>query len=303
MKKVLVILCLMLVLSGCETAFKKANHQVKTIENIDLEVNEVYNTCEWIEKVDDTLITKEMIKDNKIILDGFDVTCDNNYLVENIGENKISYDIEGTPFTMTLIAKDTKAPTITANDSYEVEAGNDYFNIADLVIVNDNYDSKDDLDITYDMGDFDPTKEGEYKISIVAIDTSGNEASKNTTIKVIPKEKEVVKVEVPVYVGGSGSNSSSSSKPSGSGSSGSSSGGSTSKPSQPSNDPYISGVHDVSVPLGSSINEIVRQLSGIRASSSVTIDYSSVNTTAKGTYVVYYYGADGASAKATVTIY
>jgi hypothetical protein len=68
-------------------------------------------------------------------------------------------------------------------------------------------------------------------------------------------------------------------------------------------DPYISGVHDISVSVGTDYNTMVASLiSGVTGSGYVSCDYSSVNLTVAGTYPVYWSSDDGASATSYVTV-
>ena len=79
------------------------------------------------------------------------------------------------------------------------------------------------------------------------------------------------------------------------GSSGSSGGGGA---------PYISGVHNISVPVGSSLSEVSsRLISGVSGSGFVSCDFSGVNTTAPGSYTVTFSSSDGVTKYATVTVY
>lgn len=68
--------------------------------------------------------------------------------------------------------------------------------------------------------------------------------------------------------------------------------------------PYISGVHNVSVPVGSSLSEVSsRLISGVSGSGYVSCDFSGVNTTAPGSYTVTFSSSDGVTKYATVTVY
>ena len=75
---------------------------------------------------------------------------------------------------------DTTKPEIKCEDKIEVYAG-DKVDINELGTITDN--SKEDIkpEIT---GEYDLTKEGEYKITIKAKDSSGNEATKDITLVV-----------------------------------------------------------------------------------------------------------------------
>lgn len=80
----------------------------------------------------------------------------------------------------------------------------------------------------------------------------------------------------------------------------------TSKPTaKPTEKPkaYINGVHNISVPKGTSQQTIMKKLmSGVTGSGSVWLDCSEVNTTKAGTYKVYFESDDGVKKTATVTI-
>lgn len=80
----------------------------------------------------------------------------------------------------------------------------------------------------------------------------------------------------------------------------------TSKPTaKPTEKPkaYINGVHNISVPKGTSQQTIMKKLmSGVTGSGSVWLDCSEVNTTKAGTYTVYFESDDGVKKTATVTI-
>lgn len=66
---------------------------------------------------------------------------------------------------------------------------------------------------------------------------------------------------------------------------------------------YINGVHNISVPKGTSQQTIMKKLmSGVTGSGSVWLDCSEVNTTKAGTYKVYFESDDGVKKTATVTI-
>lgn len=304
-KGIYTIIPLILILSGCSGLVLKTKHIIETKENIDLEVNKSYDSCKWIEKVDGIEISQDMIGNGFIkVSDDLTIICNSVFVPEAIGENKVKYIIDDSDFTMTLIAKDKTPPSIIMDDVYEVQTGNDYFDIEKIAKISDNYDDLKDLKIRYDS-DYKKDEEGEYRLSVEVTDKSGNTSKKEATIKVIPKEKEIIKV--PVYIDGESNNSS---KPSGSSSSSSgsssSTGSSTGNQSEPekTSESFLSGVRDISVPLGTSISDIVFKLStGITSSSDVSINYANVNTTARGEYTVVYTNTEGIKKSCVVTIY
>ena len=282
-------------------------------ENLEVEVGKTYNTCEFIETIDDEKLSTAAIASGKIEFGEEVMECDPHFIAQSTDLNEVSYIIVSKTYKIKIKGKDTTAPVITTSkDEYEVEEDNEYFDYKSLFEVKDNYD-KDPV-VSYDT-DLDLEKIGNYKVTAIAKDKNGNASEKTITVSVVEKEKEIVEVEVPSHSGGSlpssssgGSSSSKpsggnsgSSKPSSESSSGSSSGSSSQKPS--SSSPYISGVRNITIAKGSSMSDMIYELTrNISASSSVTVDYTRVNLSVAGSYPVYYYGQDGASASCTVTV-
>lgn len=79
----------------------------------------------------------------------------------------------------------------------------------------------------------------------------------------------------------------------------------TKKPATPTPKPkaYINGVHNISVPVGTSQGTIMKQLmKGVSGSGQIWLDCSNVNTTVAGSYKVYFESDDGVTKTATVTV-
>ena len=71
------------------------------------------------------------------------------------------------------------------------------------------------------------------------------------------------------------------------------------KPSQP----YINGVHDITVKIGISFQDFVQQLTaGVQGSGYVSVNYSQVNLTIPGKYTVTFTSDDGVTKTCTVTV-
>lgn len=90
---------------------------------------------------------------------------------------------------VTLVVKDTKAPEIKGYKNIEVLAYEAEPNILEGITVSDN--SKEEIEVTVD-GNYNNEKVGEYILSLVAIDSSGNEARKK--IKLTVKENPNVTI-------------------------------------------------------------------------------------------------------------
>ncbi len=321
MKKAIALAGLLL----CSCSFRR--HEIVFDEPGTLRVNEKYNACEFVKSVDGKMISNEMIQDGKIVVsDDLYISCNGSFSPEKIGEHLLEYMINGSQnesFSVNVV--DDIAPEIAVKkESYEVEEGNDYFDINNEVSFSDNYDREflHSLDHSIDINTV-----GEYEVIAYARDSSGNEAKKIIPVKVVEKQKEIETVYVhssssgansPAVAGQnqpSSSTSHSNSEAEGHSSSGGSSSSDTSSSASPSAAPAlppaeaesapsgISGVHSISVPVGTDFNSIYFQLSDISCSSSVSIDASEVNTSVPGSYTVYYYAADGSSASCTVSVY
>jgi len=308
---------LLVFLSGCSLK----RHTLSFNSPGNLRVNESYNACEFVEKIDDTLISKDMLQEGRIAVnERLSISCSSSFIPEKIGDHLLEYRINDSQIeSLSVTVVDDIAPVIfSKKDLYEVEEGNIYFDINNEVSFSDNYDE----DFLHSLDhDIRIDEVGEYEVKAYARDSSGNEARKTITVRVIEKEKEVETIYVSTP-GSANSHSSSSAgqsqSASGNNSSSSSSmqtetAPSTSTPSpSPSPTPTpepapvsagISGVHNISVPVGTDFNALYFELSDISASSSVSIDASEVNTSAPGTYTVYYSASDGSTASCSVTVY
>lgn len=313
MKKTLFLL--LVLLTGCSLK----RHALSFNSPGNLRVNESYNACSFVEKVDDIPVSKDMLQEGRIVVsERLFISCNSSFVAEKIGDHLLEYRINDSQSeTFSVAVVDDIAPVISSKkDLYEVEEGNIYFDINNEVSFSDNYDE----DFLHSLDhNINIDEAGEYEVKAYARDSSGNETRKTITVKVIEKEKEVETI----YVNNPGSSASSShtsttvnqshSNPENSSSSVQTQTSSEPAPS-PSPNPAptpepspaqagISGVHNISVPVGTDFNTLYFELSNISASSSVSIDASEVNTSAPGTYTVYYSAADGSSASCSVTVY
>lgn len=310
MKK-LILLCFIL-LAGCSIERKRHTFE---FYNYPIEVNTEINTCKYVKSIDGIEITDELIKDHQIILNEKDIIDCTEFSPEETGQFIFSYRYDRNRVTVTVRVVDTTEPTIyTAKDIYEVEVNNDYFDIKNEVKISDNYDKEFFSEIHHSI---DLSKEDEYEVLIKAKDNSGNQSTKKVIVKVIPKEKEIIEVPKHVEAINNGSNgvkeankknesSNNYNPPVNTDNSNHQQAPNNNvpqpQPQQPSGQ-FINGVHDITIPIDSDLNDMVFQItSGISASGSLTVDYSSVNLSVAGQYVVFYYSSDGASASSIVNV-
>lgn len=258
---------------------------------------------EYEVSVGENIDLSKMIADN--LSDSVKVEFPSEVDTTKIGEYNLVFKSSNTlnsiEKTMLLKVVDKKSPFLElSSDTIVIDRDkvNEIDVKAQLKDYGDNYDNKESLIVEYPEN-VDFSKEQVdlvYKVS----DSSGNSDSK--TLRVFIKEKvepsvvEVVK-EVPTVVQNNSQNTQQSNTQQNSSSFNSSF--SVSR----SSSPYISGVKNHTVKVGTNFNTFVNMVSnGVMGSGYVSVNYSSVNLTKAGTYKVYYSGSDGASVTSTITV-
>ena len=174
MKNILkIFICLfgVVILTGC-------GNDIEVVKNTTLEINDDISISSLIKAKDNITISNKDEKVNTTSLGKKKVTI--KYYFNNDKNKTIKkYDFE-------VEIKDTKKPDITCEDVITTYVGQN-FKIEDYAKVNDN--SKETIVPVID-GDYDVTKEGEYKVKLTATDSSSNKIEKEITIKVLdPKVK------------------------------------------------------------------------------------------------------------------
>ena len=161
----------------------------------------------------------------------------------------------------------------------------------------DNYD--DDIRIVCNS-DIDWSQD-KQTVEYIAQDNSGNQVKKELLVNIIDKPIPIAPIinDKPSYGNEQESNHSSDNNWEGSGQV------NQPVPEEPpqSNEPFLNGVHNVSISVDSSINDLIYQLtSGLSASGNISVDYSQVNLSCPGTYTVYLYTSDGINQSCSVTV-
>lgn len=213
-----------------------------------------------------------------------------------------------------VVVKDKIKPVIELkNDLLVLERGEatDKFDIkAQVKDYLDNYSKKEKLEVIYpEKPDFSkPEAELVYKVK----DESGNEGEAKLRLVINDKPKEVikevikeVKVEVPTQTQTTPAPSRTQTQ-------------TTARPSTPAPapapaptpapaprpaQPFINGVRNHTVKVGTSIQSIASLVSsGVSGSGYISVDFSSVNTTVPGSYPVRFSSSDGVNKTATITV-
>lgn len=214
-----------------------------------------------------------------------------------IGTYKVKYKLKhfaGTSENILVVhIKDTTAPEITlTNSSVSItESEKSSFNAASYISsVTDNYDKNLTVDnVKVDSINWSSSTKVIYRIK----DSSGNEGTKELIVTVSSNSTPA-----------SSSSSAASSSSSRSSASSSRSSGGSARSSGGGGGAYISGVHNVSVPQGTSFSSLSSQLmSGVHGSGYVSVSFSAVNLSYPGSYPVTFSSSDGVTKTATVTVY
>lgn len=198
------------------------------------------------------------------------------------GEKAISFSVDS----------DIKPIIILSDDYFMINEGDSFYPENFISIYHPN-----SCVLAVDKS-FDTEKIGSYNIDIL-VSCGDGEASAVMTLEVVAKEVEIVTVEkvVTEYIAVSNNDNTETAK--------------TEEKIEESpsttidedTTSYFYGYHDINLPSGSSVSELIKALSSdIVTNVQVTIDYAEVDLSYKGTYKAYYYTELG-TFSVLVTIY
>ncbi len=172
-KNIIIILIAILLLIGAIVYFKFFNSSLILNNNVKMEINSKHTI-------------KEYIKSSK------NVTVDKSQVINTskLGKQKIIISYKSKQgkkkninFSYTVV--DTKKPSINIDDTITLSINCKEEDLKKMITTSDN--SKGDVSVKID-GEYDLTKEGEYKIKVVAEDKSGNKATKEVTLNIKKEE-------------------------------------------------------------------------------------------------------------------
>ena len=193
MKKNLIFLFLLVLFSGCNQVAN--THTIIFDENVEIEYSTHVDTTQYVRRVDAFIIDNSMRGDYEINVSNFTVSCpklDN----KSLGQIELLYKINNEIYPLKATIVDSIKPLIKVKDSTLSFKWGKFSKKSLLknIIVKDNYDSKEDIKISFvGLDSVNKEKSGEYKVTVLATDTSGNQSSKD--IKIIIEEKEEKKKE------------------------------------------------------------------------------------------------------------
>lgn len=200
------IIALLLLISGC-------NKKTLNIEltNDRVEAGTVTSACQLVKSVNGLDVTEVNLINNTLLSETQTVSCSDSGL-ESLGETILIFESNKIRTEKIVTVVDTIAPVIHLDQNeIGVEVNNEFFNLKELVKVTDTFDKNVSVSID---GFFDINTPGTYDVQLIAKDSSNNIATKDISIHVKEKEKEIVTVveEKQVYINGNSNSSSESSK-------------------------------------------------------------------------------------------
>lgn len=203
MKKNLVLVIAFLVLSACDF---NSTYEIQLLKDT-IEYNEKsVDICQYIKSIDDVEVRDFNREKGKIQEGDYSVICP-SVTVTELGKQEIIINVNSIDVNVNFKIEDTTAPEIIVEKNYfQVEKGNEYFDIKKLISVKDNYDSKPMIGFS---GHYDLNAVGTYQVEVSAKDKNGNESQLTVRITVNEKEIEIVEKEVPVQQGNGNTGSSS----------------------------------------------------------------------------------------------
>ena len=286
LKIAVVVIIFCLIGSGCSK-----NEPINiTLNSSEVQINSKVNSCRLIKSIDDTDIDDSMFEGNQLMYLKNEVVC-SNIDTSKFGDQQLQIDYRKKTYKYLVKVVDTEGPVITTTkDEYTINQGDD-FDLDSMITVVDNYDANPSYLVATDL---DPFLVGLQNIRIIAWDSFENMSEK--TITIIVKEVEVANAP--------DGTKQKNNKKSGGGSGGSG-GGSSGGGSGSTKKPKITGVHDVTLKVGSSVSQLQNALSsgvGCNVACKITITYNNVNLSVPGTYTANYTSDVGASASCKVFI-
>lgn len=182
------LVLLSLLLYGC----KQKDYTVHFKEELVIDYNSNDSPLTLIESIGDIKVTKDMIKDDAIVIDNFKISCEaiDTHVEQNYIVIYKTNDTELPQIKKQVYVKDISAPEISLKKDEVTIFENQIskFNINEYVSIKDNYDKNPHVEVNADKTIKDS---GKYIISIIAEDLNKNQSKKEFTL--IVKENEVKK--------------------------------------------------------------------------------------------------------------
>lgn len=191
-KYIFIFLSLIGLLAGCQTQ-EQHSHTLVFKENIKVEYDSSVNTASFITRVDTYPVSQFSIDKNIINVSNLKVICPKltRNSVQKLGTVTLNYKIGDETYSHDIQIVDTKKPTIKMKQDHLTFEVGEMKDISKYFTVKDNYDKSRDIQVKVNgIKNLKIKKEGTYKLTIVATDTSGNTSKKKVTITIKDSKRE-----------------------------------------------------------------------------------------------------------------
>lgn len=189
-KKLTIFICILftLFLSGCQTRSK--NYEVKFIDEEEIEYSTDFKPADLLIGVNK--YKKEDFKFNNdysllTLPDNSTVKINSSKKKIRLGTIKFDFLYKSKIYTKKILLKDTTAPEIVANNQYEVELNNSYFDLKNQISCKDNYTNSSSIELFFN-GNYDLTRVGSYKVEVIAYDAKKNKSVKEVIVDVVDRK-------------------------------------------------------------------------------------------------------------------
>ena len=186
--KIMFLLLFCSFLYGCKDS--KQDNYIQFIKDDVIEYSNDFKISSLIEKVENFTYKDFSINQNDTIL----TLPNKEEVLINVSKKKIKLDTiefifkyKDKSYKKRVLIKDSTSPKIECLNKYEVEKGNKYFVLENLISCKDNCSSEDEIKLFYN-GNYDIDKIGKYSIEIIAYDKEKNKSSKNILIDVVDRK-------------------------------------------------------------------------------------------------------------------
>ena len=189
-KKLTIFICILftLFLSGCQTRSK--NYEVKFIDEEEIEYSSDFKPADLLIGVNKYKKEDFKFNDDYSLLtlpDNSTVKINNSKKKIKLGTIKFDFLYKSKIYTKKILLKDTTAPEIVANDQYEVELNNSYFDLKNQISCKDNYTNSSSIELFFN-GNYDLTRVGSYKVEVIAYDAKKNKSVREVTVNVVDRK-------------------------------------------------------------------------------------------------------------------
>lgn len=188
--KIIALFILSSFLMGCE--LREGNNEILFIDEKVIVYDDDFKVSSLIKSIQNYKASDfDIEKDDSVIRLPNNKTVMVNYAKDEIklGDVTFSFKYNGSIYQKKVTFIDNVAPIITCLSSYDVEKGNKYFDLENLIETKDNYTDEKNIELFFN-GSYDINKVGKYNVEVLAYDEQKNVSKKNVTVNVKDEKVE-----------------------------------------------------------------------------------------------------------------